>query len=91
MSRKDQLVDLFLEVEDKELPGFGEIFRNLSYADIGPRTILSGARKSLIGDTLVFLVPGSPAAVDLGMKELILPTIGYASFEIDKEGGKSEG
>ncbi len=91
LSGKDQSVDVLMELEDKELPGFGEIFRNLSYADIGPRAILSRARGSVIGDTLIFALPGSPAAVELGMRELISPTLGHALFEMDKEGGKSEG
>lgn len=91
LSGKDQSVDVLMELEDKELPGFGELFRNLSYADIGPRAILSRARGSIIGDILVFALPGSPAAVELGMRKLISPAIGHALFEMDKEGGKGEG
>lgn len=85
LSSSDQTVDVLAELEDRELPGFGEKFRSLSFEDIGPRAILSRARASLAGDTLIFGLPGSTEAVELAMKELILPTIGHALYEIDKE------
>lgn len=85
LSTLDQTVDVLENYEDKELPGFGELFRSLSFDEIGPRAMLSRARASLIDDTLIFSLPGSPAAVELGMEELILPAIGHAIYEIDKE------
>lgn len=85
LSSRDQSVDTLKKMEDKEIPGFGEAFRRMSFEDIGPRAILSRARGSLIRNTLVFSLPGSPAAVKLGTRELILPTIGHATYEIDKE------
>lgn len=88
LSTLDQTVDVLKNFEGKELPGFGELFRSLSFEEIGPRAMLSRARASLIDDTLIFSLPGSPAAVELGMEELILPAIGHAVYEIDKEGGR---
>ncbi|MBS3814326.1 molybdenum cofactor biosynthesis protein MoaB [Candidatus Bipolaricaulota bacterium] len=85
LSIRDHSVDVLKRMEDKEIPGFGEAFRRMSFENIGPRAILSRARASLIRDTLVFSLPGSPAAVKLGTRELILPTIGHATYEIDKE------
>lgn len=85
LSSSDQTVDVLAELEDRELPGFGEKFRSLSFEDIGPRAILSRARASLAEDTLIFALPGSAGAVELAMNELILPTIGHALYEIDKE------
>lgn len=85
LSSSDQTVDVLAELEDRELPGFGEKFRSLSFEDIGTRAILSRARASLAGDTLIFALPGSTGAVELAMNELILPTIGHALYEIDKE------
>ncbi|MFP4201689.1 MAG: molybdenum cofactor biosynthesis protein B [Candidatus Acetothermia bacterium] len=85
LSTSDQTVDVLAELEERELPGFGEKFRSLSFEDIGPRAILSRARASLAGDTLIFALPGSTAAVELAMNELILPTIGHALYEMDKE------
>jgi molybdenum cofactor biosynthesis protein B len=88
LSDRDQTVDVLQRLEDKELPGFGELFRSMSYDDIGARAALSRARASLIDDTLVFSLPGSPAAVELGLEKLILPSIGHAVYEIDKEGSR---
>lgn len=85
LSLRDQTVDVLARLQDKELPGFGEKFRDLSFEDIGPRAILSRARAALVDDTLVFALPGSPAAVELAMEQLILPVIGHALYEIDKE------
>jgi len=87
ISSKDQSVDVLKRLETKELPGFGELFRSLSYNEIGARAILSRARASLVDDTLVFVLPGSTEAVKLGMKELILPAVGHALFEMNKEAG----
>jgi len=91
LSRWDQTVDVLMDVEDKELPGFVELFRSMSYDEIGPRAGLSRARAAAVGDTLVFALPGSPGAVKLGMEKLILPVIGHAIYEMDKEGGADGG
>jgi len=58
---------------DRELPGFGELFRQLSYEEIGPRTIASRATGGIARDTPVFVVPGSTNAVELATEEIILP------------------
>lgn len=91
LSRRDHTVDVLIDMEDIHIPGFGELFRALSYEDIGPRAALSRARASRISDLLVFALPGSTNAVRLGMKKIILPTIGHAVYELDKEGGPGEG
>lgn len=59
----------------KPIPGFGELFRWLSYAEIGSSTIQSRAEAALCGDTLVFLLPGSTGAVRLAMDEILLPQL----------------
>lgn len=86
LSKRDQTVDVLDDFEGKPLPGFGELFRSLSFEEIGPRAMLSRARAALISDTLVFSLPGSPDAVELGMEKLILPSIGHAVYEMEKEG-----
>lgn len=58
---------------DKELPGFGELFRWLSYADIGASTIQSRACAGLVGSTLVFCLPGSQGACQLAWEKIIQP------------------
>ncbi len=61
----------------KSLAGFGELFRSLSFAEIGAAAMLSRATAGLIGDKPVFVLPGSTAAVKLAMEKLILPEIGH--------------
>ena len=59
----------------KTLAGFGELFRMLSYADIGAACIQSRATAGLIGDCLVFVIPGSSGACRLAMERIILPQL----------------
>ena len=61
----------------KRLPGFGELFRQLSYEEIGTRTIGSRATAGIVSETPVFCLPGSENAVRLGVDEVILPEIGH--------------
>lgn len=61
----------------KRLPGFGELFRRLSYEEIGTRTIGSRATAGVVTTTPVFCLPGSENAVRLGVDEVILPEIGH--------------
>ena len=56
----------------KTIPGFGELFRHLSYAEIGPSTIQSRAEAALANTTIVFLLPGSTGAVRLALDKIIL-------------------
>jgi molybdenum cofactor biosynthesis protein B len=62
---------------DKTLPGFGEIFRRLSYDDIGSAAVLSRAIAGIARDKAVFCVPGSPNAVQLCLSKLILREAGH--------------
>lgn len=62
---------------DSPIPGFGELFRWLSYREIGSATILSRATAGLIGKTVVLALPGSPKALRLAMEEIILPEAGH--------------
>ncbi|TLZ60192.1 MAG: molybdenum cofactor biosynthesis protein MoaB [Methanobacteriota archaeon] len=63
---------------DKMLPGFGELFRTLSYREIGSAAMLSGALAGVYKARLLFCLPGSPAACTLAMRSLILPELGHA-------------
>lgn len=63
----------------KELPGFGEIFRSLSFEEIGPAAFLSRAAAGVIGDTFVALLPGSPKACELALRRLLLPELGHVA------------
>jgi molybdenum cofactor biosynthesis protein B len=59
----------------KVIPGFGELFRHLSFADIGTSTIQSRAEGAICATTLVFLLPGSTGAVRLAMERILLPQL----------------
>ena len=72
---------------DRQLDGFGEIFRHLSYEEIGPAAMMSRAVAGLIGSTVLFSMPGSPKAVALAMEKLILPELGHLVGEARKGAG----
>jgi molybdenum cofactor biosynthesis protein B len=59
----------------KPIPGFGELFRWLSYADIGPSTIQSRAEAGLAGTTLLFTLPGSTGACRLALEKILIPQL----------------
>ncbi len=62
---------------EKEIEGFGELFRMLSYQEIGPAAMLSRATAGIISGKVVISMPGSIDAVDLAMRRLVLPEIGH--------------
>jgi molybdopterin adenylyltransferase len=67
---------------DKTIDGFGELFRVLSYEQIGAAAMMSRACAGTIGRTAVFTLPGSEAAVRLAIEKLILPEIGHVVREL---------
>jgi molybdenum cofactor biosynthesis protein B len=69
---------------DRVIPGFGEIFRMLSYEDIGSAAILSRAVAGLKQGKVVFVIPGSRGAVRLAMEKLIVPELGHLAGEAIK-------
>jgi len=79
----------------KTLPGFGELFRRLSYEEIGTRTIGSRATAGVVSATPVFCLPGSENAVRLGVDEIVLPEIGHlvglASRGVEDDGEAEDG
>jgi len=62
---------------EKRLPGFGELFRRLSYEEVGARTVGSRATAGIVDGTLVCCLPGSTNAVTLGVESVLLPAIGH--------------
>ena len=74
---RDQTPEAVAALYTKELPGFGELFRLLSYQEIGAAAMLSRACAGMIDRTAVFLMPGSTAAVRLAMERLIVPELGH--------------
>ena len=84
IARRDRTFDAIAPTFDKTLPGFGELFRMLSFRDIGPGAMLSRATAGIAGATAIFVLPGSEAAVRLAMTELIVPQIGHLARELEK-------
>ena len=81
VSRRDSTYEAVASLLDKRLDGFGELFRMLSYAEIGSAAMLSRAVGGLHRGLVVFATPGSTAAVKLALDKLILPELGHLSFE----------
>ncbi len=77
VSSRDSTPEAIASLLDKPLPGFGELFRMLSFAEIGPAAMLSRALAGTSGRTALFLLPGSEAAVRLAMERLVLPELGH--------------
>jgi len=69
---------------EREVPGFGELFRMLSYEDIGSAALLSRAVAGLARGRVVFVIPGSRGAVRLALERLILPELGHLAAEAVK-------
>jgi len=72
-SPRDLTLEAVGPLLERPVEGFGELFRMLSYRQVGAAAMLSRAAAGLIGGRAVFLLPGSPKAVTLAMEELILP------------------
>jgi molybdenum cofactor biosynthesis protein B len=72
---RDTTYDALSQLLEKTLPGFGELFRFLSYQEIGSRAIASRAIAGIYHQKLIFSVPGSTNAVKLAMEKLILPEL----------------
>ena len=77
LSPRDRTPEAIAPLFDRRLPGFGELFRMLSFQEIGAAAMLSRAEAGAIGPLAVFLLPGSPAAVELAMRRLIAPELAH--------------
>src|SRR5581483_10653669 len=84
ISRRDQTIDVVERLLDHHLPGFGELFRMLSYDQIGSGALLSRATAGIARGKPLFALPGSTKAVELAMTKLILPEIRHLLFELRK-------
>ncbi len=70
---------------EKEIPGFGEMFRMLSYEDIGSAAMLTRATAGVAQGKVIISLPGSTGAVELGMTKLVLPELGHMLFVLRGE------
>ena len=81
---RDVTPDTVAPLLDREIPGFGELFRHLSYEDVGSAAILSRALAGLAAGRVVFVLPGSRGALRLALEKLILPELGHLAAEAVK-------
>ncbi|MFH0967215.1 MAG: molybdenum cofactor biosynthesis protein B [Methanobacteriota archaeon] len=75
ITHDDCTIEAVSPLFDKTLDGFGELFRMKSLAEVGTRVILSRAAAGIIGQKVVFCIPGSPNAATLATKEIIIPEL----------------
>jgi molybdenum cofactor biosynthesis protein B len=83
---RDVTIESLASLWSKELQGFGEIFRALSFADVGSPAFLSRATAGVIAGTFVAVLPGSPSACKLAMKRLLLPELGHIAVLLAPSG-----
>lgn len=77
LSKRDVTVETISPVLEKKLDGFGELFRSLSYQEIGTASIMSRAVAGMAGGKIVICIPGSLGAARLAIDRIILPEIGH--------------
>ncbi|WP_027409652.1 molybdenum cofactor biosynthesis protein B [Anoxybacteroides tepidamans] len=86
IAKRDVTIETVKEIIEKEIVGFGELFRMLSYTeDIGSAAMLSRAIAGVLDGKAIFSTPGSTGAVRLAMTKLILPELGHVVREIRKD------
>ncbi len=84
ISKRDVTVEAISELLDKKIEGFGELFRKLSYQEIGEAAIISRATAGTINGKIIFCLPGSKNAVKLAFSKLILPGLGHIIKEANR-------
>lgn len=84
ISRRDTTFDVISKRLEKVMPGFGEIFRMLSYEQVGAAAMFSRATAGVYKGKVIISTPGSPAAVQLAWEKLILPEIQHLVWELNR-------
>jgi molybdenum cofactor biosynthesis protein B len=87
ISGRDRSYEAVAGLLEKRLDGFGELFRMLSFQEIGSAAMLSRAVAGVWRGRVVFSMPGSTAAVRLAWEKLIAPELSHLAFELDKHAG----
>lgn len=82
ISPRDRTYDALSRKLEKTLPGFGELFRMLSYEQVGAAAMLSRATAGVYRNTVIVSTPGSPAAVQLAWEKLIEPELAHLAWEV---------
>ena len=83
IAARDSTIEAVRPLLSKELEGFGELFRMLSYQEIGPAAMLSRAIAGVAHGRIVVVLPGSPAACKLALEKLLLPELGHMAHLLE--------
>jgi molybdenum cofactor biosynthesis protein B len=86
ISPRDTTYDVVSKYLEKTLPGFGELFRLLSFQEVGAAAMFSRATAGVYHGKLIFSMPGSPNAVQVALEKLIIPEINHLAWEIARKG-----
>ena len=81
VSHRDITIETIYPILEKKLDGFGELFRFLTYSEIGTGSIMSRAIAGVARGKVIFCLPGSPEAGKLAMDKIILPELGHLVME----------
>ena len=84
VTSRDSTFEVVEALLDKRLTGFGELFRMLSYQEIGAAAMLSRAQAGVVQNRALFSLPGSPNACRLALEKLIIPELGHLLHEISR-------
>jgi len=84
ISSKDRTVDTATDLFERELPGFGELFRRFSYDEVSANVIISRSVAGIAKGKVIFCLPGSKNAVRLALSKIILPSLGHALWELNR-------
>jgi len=84
ISKRDVTLEAVRPFEEKALPGFGELFRTLSYDEIGSAAMMSRAAAFVSEGKVVFCIPGSEKAVRLAVSSIIAPEVGHLVWEANR-------
>ena len=84
ITRRDSTYEALVELFDKRLDGFAELFRMLRFEEIGSAAMMSRATAGIVGRCALFLLPWSEAAVRLAMSRLIIPELGHVARELNR-------
>lgn len=84
VTSRDTTYEAVCSLLQKKLDGFGELFRMLSYQEVGPAAMLSRACGGIAGGKIVFVLPGSENAVRLALTKLIIPELGHLLREVSR-------
>ncbi len=82
LAPRDVTIEAIEPLIEKEIPGFGELFRFISYEQVGSAAILTRALGGVVENTILFSLPGSPRAVKLAMEDLIIPELHHIKAHV---------